>query len=112
MQISRRHFLSLAAAAGVAPIKPRRALAQAYPTRPVRWIVGGTAGSPTDTYARLLGQWLSERLGQPFVIENRPGSGGNIGTAAAVRAPADGYSLLLVSTTHAISATLYDKLEF
>lgn len=112
MQISRRHFLSLAAAAEVAHINPRMALAQVYPTRPVRWIVGGTAGSPTDIYARLLGQWLSERLGQPFVIENRPGSGGNIGTAAAVRAPADGYSLLLVSTTNAISATLYEKLDF
>jgi len=112
VQISRRHFLSLAVVAAVAPINPRRAIAQAYPTRPVRWIVGGTAGSPTDTYARLLGQWLSERLGQPFVIENRPGSGGNIGTAAAVRAPADGYSLLLVSTTNAISASMYEKLDF
>jgi tripartite-type tricarboxylate transporter receptor subunit TctC len=112
VQISRRHFLSLAAVAAVEPINSQRAMAQAYPTRPVRWIVGGTAGSPTDTYARLLGQWLSERLGQPFVIENRPGSGGNIGTAAVVRAPADGYTLLLVSATNAISATLYEKLNF
>jgi len=112
VQISRRHFLSVAVGGALAPINPRRVIAEAYPTRPVRWIVGGTAGSPVDTYARLLGQWLSERLGQPFVIENRPGSGGNIGTAAAVRAPADGYSLLLVSTTNAISATLYEKLNF
>jgi len=112
VQISRRLFLSLAVFAAVAPNNPRRAIAQAYPIRPVRWIVGGSAGSPTDTYARSLGQWLSERLGQPFVIENRPGSGGNIGTAAAVRASADGYSLLLVSTTNAISATLYEKLSF
>jgi tripartite-type tricarboxylate transporter receptor subunit TctC len=112
MTLERRQFLSLVAGMALSPIVAQRAMAQAYPTRPVRWIVGGTAGSPTDTYARLLGQWLSERLGQPFVIENRPGSGGNIGTAAVVRAPVDGYTLLLVSATNAISATLYEKLNF
>jgi tripartite-type tricarboxylate transporter receptor subunit TctC len=108
----RRQFLGLALGALAAPLAARVARAQSYPTRPVRWVVGGTAGSPPDTLARLLGQWLSGRLGQPFVIENRPGSGGNIGTAAAVRAPSDGYTLLLVSTTNAISATLYVNLSF
>src|SRR5258707_7732857 len=109
MTLERRQFLSLVAGMALSPIVAQRAMAQAYPTRPVRWIVGGTAGSPTDTYARLLGQWLTERLGQPFIIENRAGSGGNIGTAATVRAVPDGYTLLLVSTTNAVSATLYDK---
>ena len=90
----------------------RIARAQAYPTRPVRIIVGFPAGGAADIVARLIGQWLSERLGQPFVIENRPGAGSNIGTEAVVRAPADGYTLLLVATANAINATLYDKLNF
>jgi tripartite-type tricarboxylate transporter receptor subunit TctC len=90
----------------------RIARAQTYPSRPVRWIVGFAPGGGNDIVARLMGQWLSERLGQPFIIDNRPGGGTNIGTEAVVRAPADGYTLLLVSTTQAINATLYDKLNF
>jgi tripartite-type tricarboxylate transporter receptor subunit TctC len=90
----------------------RFAWAQSYPTRPVRIIVGFTAGGVNDTLARLIGQWLSERLGQPFIIENRPGAGGNVGTEAVVRSPADGYTLLLVQTPNAINATLYDKLNY
>jgi tripartite-type tricarboxylate transporter receptor subunit TctC len=88
------------------------ALAQAYPTRPVRIIVGYPAGGPNDVVARLMGQWLSERLGQPFIIENRPGAATNIATEAVVRAPADGYTLLLLDTAAAFNATLYDKLNF
>jgi tripartite-type tricarboxylate transporter receptor subunit TctC len=90
----------------------RVAWAQAYPTRPVRWIVGFPPGGATDLTARLLGQWLSERLGQQFVIENRPGAGSNIGTEAVVRAPPDGYTLFLAYSANAINATLYDKLNF
>ena len=90
----------------------RVAWAQAYPSRPVRIIVGFAAGGATDIVARLIGQWLSERLGQQFVIENRPGAGSNIATEAVVRAPPDGYTLLLVSPANAINATLYDKLNF
>jgi tripartite-type tricarboxylate transporter receptor subunit TctC len=101
----------VAGAVGV-PALSRFARAQAYPSRPVRLIVGLPPGGASDIIARLLGQWLSERLGQPFVIENRPGAGGNIGTEAVVRAPADGYTLLLVGTYNAINATLYDKLGF
>src|SRR5262249_31811441 len=86
--------------------------AQSYPTRPVHIIVGFPAGGANDILARLIGQWLSEKLGQPFIIDNRPGAGGNIGTEAVVRAPADGYTLLLASSTNAINATLYDKLNF
>jgi tripartite-type tricarboxylate transporter receptor subunit TctC len=108
----RRQFLQLAVAAAGLPAVPRFAWAQTYPTRPVRIIVGFAAGGPLDTLARLMGQWLSERLGQPFVIENRPGAGGNIGAEAAVRAPADGYTLLMCGTWNAINATLYDKLNF
>jgi len=88
------------------------ARAQTYPTRPVRIIVGFAPGGPTDVVARLIGQWLSERLGQPFVIENRPGGGSNIATATVVQAPADGYTLLLVTASNAINATFYDKLGF
>ena len=88
------------------------ARAQAYPTRPVRIIVGFAAGGPNDIIARLIGQWLSERLGQQFVIDNRPGAASNIATEAVVRAPPDGYTLLLVSTATAINATLYEKLNF
>jgi tripartite-type tricarboxylate transporter receptor subunit TctC len=94
MKLPRRQFLHLAAGAAALPAMSRIARAQAYPTRPVRIVVGFSPGGPNDIYARLIGQWLSERLGQPFVIENRPGAGGNIGTEAAVRALADGYTLL------------------
>ncbi len=112
MHLQRRQFLALATGMALSPATTRAAPAHAYPTRPVRWIVAGAAGNPPDTYARLLAAWLTERLGQPIVIENRAGAGGNIGTAAVARAPADGYTLLLVSTTNAISATLYDSLNF
>jgi tripartite-type tricarboxylate transporter receptor subunit TctC len=112
MKLPRRTFLYLAAGAAALPALPRIAKAQAYPTRPVRLIVPAPAGGSFDITARLMGQWLSERLGQPFVIENRSGAGTNIGTEAVVRAPPDGYTLLLVSTTNAINATLYDKLNF
>src|SRR5262249_26361664 len=112
MKLPRRRFLHLAAGAAALPAMSRIAGAQAYPTRPVRLIVPLAAGGATDIVARLTGQWLSERLGQPFVIENRPGGGTNIGTEAVVRAPSDGYTLLMVGTTHAINATLYDKLNY
>jgi tripartite-type tricarboxylate transporter receptor subunit TctC len=112
MSIPRRRFLELAAGAAAVPAFSLEGSAQTYPTRAVRWIVAGGAGGTTDITARLMGQWLSERLGQPFVIENRLGAGGNIGTEAVVRAPADGYTLLLVATSSAINATLYEKLNF
>jgi tripartite-type tricarboxylate transporter receptor subunit TctC len=108
----RRQFLHLAAGAAALPAVSGIARAQAYPTRPVRLITGFPAGGPTDLLARPIGQWLSDRLGQPFVIDNRPGAGSNIGTEAVVRAPPDGYTLLLVSPGNAINATLYDKLPF
>src|SRR5947209_738032 len=108
----RRQFLHLAARAAAVPAIPRVAWAQTYPSRPVRWIVPYPAGGPTDIVARLMGQWLSERLGQQFVIENRPGAAGNIGTEAVVKAPPDGCTLLQVTVTNAINATLYDKLNF
>ena len=112
MKLSRRQFLHLAAGAAALPAVSRFAWAQTYPSRPVRIIVGFAAGGPNDILARLIGQWLSERLGQPFVIENRPGAGSNIATEAVVRAPPDGYTLLLVGSPNAINATLYDKLNF
>ena len=112
MKLPRRNFLHLAAGAAALPAVSRVARAQAYPTRPVRWIVPAPPGGPLDLVARLLGQWLSERLGQPFIIENRPGGGTNIGTETVARAPADGYTLLSVVTAAAINATLYDKLSF
>jgi tripartite-type tricarboxylate transporter receptor subunit TctC len=111
MRLQRRQFLRLAVGAAAMPSLSRVAAAQSYPTRPVRLIVGFPPGGAADTTARLLGQSLSDRLGQPFIIENRPGAAGNIGTEAAVNAPADGYSLLLVVSNNAVNASLY-KLSF
>jgi tripartite-type tricarboxylate transporter receptor subunit TctC len=108
----RRQFLHLAAGAAALPVVSRIARAQAYPSRPVRIIVPSAPAGPTDILARLMGQWLSERLGQPFVIDNRPGGGGTIGTEAVVRAPADGYTLLLCGVLNVINATIYDKLNY
>jgi tripartite-type tricarboxylate transporter receptor subunit TctC len=110
--LPRRKFLHLAAGAAALPAVSRIARAQTYPSRPVRIIVGFAAGGGYDIVARLMGQWLSERLGQPFVIENRPGAGTNIATQAVVNAPPDGETLLLVGSTNAINATFYRKLNF
>src|SRR5499427_5687786 len=110
--LPRRNFLHLAAGAAALPALPRTAWAQAYPSRPVRVIVPFPAGQATDTIARLMGQSLSERLGQSFVIENRTGAGGNIGAESVVRATPDGYTLLLVGVSNAMNATLYKKLNF
>jgi tripartite-type tricarboxylate transporter receptor subunit TctC len=112
MLFPRRRFLQLAAGAAVLPAVPRIASAESYPSRPVRIFVGLPAGGGADVVARLLGQWLSERLGKPFIIENRPGAATNIATEMVVRAPADGHTLLLVFTANAINATLYGKLNF
>jgi tripartite-type tricarboxylate transporter receptor subunit TctC len=112
MKLPRRQFLHLAAGAAALPAVSHIAKAQTYPTRPVRIIVGFAAGGGIDIIARLIGQSLSERLGQEFVIDNRPGAGGNIGTEAVVRAAPDGYTLLLAFSSNAINATLYEKLNF
>ena len=112
MKVARRRFLRLAAFASVAPVLSQAARALDYPIRPVRFIVSAAAGNTTDIVARLIGQWLSERLGQQFVIENRPGAAGNIAAETVVKAPADGYTLLMVPPASAINATLYDKLSF
>jgi tripartite-type tricarboxylate transporter receptor subunit TctC len=112
VKIHRRRFLHLAGAAAVLPAVSRIAKAQTYPARPVRLIVGFPAGGPNDILARVVGHALSERLGQPFVIENRPGASGDIATEAVVRAPADGYTLLLVGPANAINASLHPKLGF
>ena len=112
MKLPRRNFLRLAAGAAALPAASRIARAQAYPSRPARIVVPFAAGGATDIIARLIGQWLSERLGQQFVIENRPGAGSNIGTEVVVNAPPDGYTLLLVGASSAINATLYEKLSF
>jgi tripartite-type tricarboxylate transporter receptor subunit TctC len=112
MKLPRRKFLHLAAGAAALPAMSSFARAQTFPTRPVHIFVGVAAGGPNDTVARLLGQWLSERLGQQFVVENRTGAGGNIATEAVVRAPADGYTLLLETSSNAVNVTLYEKSNF
>src|SRR3982075_3273193 len=112
MKLLRRKFLKLAGAVAAAPAFPQRAFADDYPTRPVRIIAGFTAGGGVDITARLIGQWLAERLGQSFVVENRAGAGGNIGTEAVVNAAPDGYTLLLATVPNAVNASLYDKLNF
>jgi tripartite-type tricarboxylate transporter receptor subunit TctC len=112
MKSARRRFLRLAAGAAALPAISRLARAQSYPARPVHIIAGFAAGGGVDITARLIGQWLSERLGQSFVIENRPGAGGNIGTETVVNAPPDGYTLLLATVPNAVNATLYEKLNF
>jgi tripartite-type tricarboxylate transporter receptor subunit TctC len=112
MRLSRRNFLHLAGGAAALSVLPRIASAQAYPSRPVHVVVPFAAGSGTDIVARLIGQLLSERLGQQFVIENRPGGGTNIGTESVIRAPADGYTVLMVTPANTVNATLYDKLNF
>src|SRR5215470_13911574 len=112
MKLPRRNFLHLAAVAAALPALRRIARAQAYPLRPVRIIVGFAPGGATDIVARLIGQWLSERFGQQFVIENRPGAASNMGTEAVVNAPPDGYTLLVVTSVNTINATLYERLNF
>lgn len=112
MKLPRRQFLHLAAGAVALPALSRMARAQPYPTQPVRIIVGFGPGGVSDILARLIGQWLSERLGRPFVVENRPGAGTNVATEAVARAPADGYTLLWLTSSNAINTTLYDKLNF
>ena len=112
MKLPRRKFLHLAASAAALPAFPHVARAQAYPTRPVRIIVGFPAGGATDILARLTGQWLSDRLGQQFIVENRAGAGGNIGTEAVVKASPDGYTLLQIATPNGLNAALYPNLSF
>ena len=112
MKLPRRRFLHLAAGAAALPAVSRFAWAQAYPTRPVRLIVPIAPAGGGDILARLIGQWLSDRLGQQFIIDNRPGGGSNLGTEVVVRAPADGYTLLLVGSYNAVNATFYDKLKY
>jgi tripartite-type tricarboxylate transporter receptor subunit TctC len=112
MKLPRRRFLHLAAGATALPVVSRFAWAQTYPTQPVRIIVSLAPGGGADIVARLIGQWLSERLGQPFIIENRTGGAGNIATEAVVRAPPDGYTLLFITPANVISTTLYDRLSF
>jgi tripartite-type tricarboxylate transporter receptor subunit TctC len=112
MKLPRRNFLHLAVGAAALTAVSRSAFAQAYPSRPVRIIVGFAAAGGTDIMARLIGQWLSERFGQQFVIENRPGAASNIGTEMVVNAPPDGYTLLVATFVNAVNATLYDKLNF
>src|SRR5580704_8778765 len=112
MRLPRRRFLKLTAGAALLPALSHRALAQDYPTRPVRIVLGLAPGGSVDIVTRLIGQWLSARLGQEFVVQNRPGAGTNIATEAVVRAPADGYTLLVVLAANAINATLYKNLNF
>jgi tripartite-type tricarboxylate transporter receptor subunit TctC len=110
MELGRRRLLALAAAAVAAGSRTSRA--ESYPSRPVHWIVGFAPGGSTDILARVIGQYLSEKLGQSFIIENRPGAGSNIATEVVVNAPPDGYTLLMISPAHAVNATLYDKLNY
>jgi tripartite-type tricarboxylate transporter receptor subunit TctC len=112
MKLARRQFLDIAAGAAALFALPHIARAQVYPSRPVRLILPFAPGGATDIVARLIGQWMSEHLGQPFVIDNRPGAGGNLGAEAVVKAQPDGYTILMASTTNAINATLYDNLNF
>src|SRR3954470_6342785 len=112
MHLPRRQFLRLTAAAATLPAASRVARAQTYPSRPVRWIVGYAPGGGNDIVARLMGQWLADRLGQPFVIENRPGAATNIAAESVVNATPDGYTILLVGQPNAINATLYETLPF
>src|SRR5215475_4889215 len=112
MKLPRRRFLQLAAGAAALPAMSRFAWAQAYPSRPVRMIVTFPAGGSPDIIARLIGQWLAERLGQPIIVDNRPGAGGNIGTEIGVRAPPDGYTLLMALSVNSINAAVYDNLSF
>ena len=112
MNFPRRKFLQLTAGAAALPALPPIARAQAYPAKPVRFIIGYTSGGSADITARLMGQWLSDRLGQPFIVESRPGAGTNIATEAVVRSPPDGYTIFLVAPANAINATLYDKLNY
>jgi tripartite-type tricarboxylate transporter receptor subunit TctC len=112
MKVDRRQALSLAVAAVTTPVISQIAAAQSYPARPVRLVVGFPPGGPADIFSRLIGQWLSERFGQQFVIENRPGAASNVATEVVARAPADGYTLLQVGPPHAINAALYDKLNY
>jgi len=112
MKLPRRNFLHLAAGAAALPTVSRIGWTEAYPSRPVRLVTGFAAAGGSDVVARLIGQWLSERLGQSFIIENRPGAGGNIGTESVVRAPPDGYTLLLVTFANVVNASLYKKLNF
>ena len=112
MQLPRRRFLQLAAGAATLPLAPHIARAQAYPSRPVRIVVGFPAGGGADIIARLIGQWLSVQLGQPFVVESRPGAGSNIATETVVRAPPDGHTLLLATAGNTFNATLYNNLSF
>src|SRR5215831_7766662 len=112
MKLPRRNFLHLAAGAAALPAVSRTARAQAYPLRPVRIIAPFPAGSSTDIVARVIGQWLSDRLGQQFVVENRTGAGGNAGAEAVAKSPPDGYTLLLAAAANAIGVTLYEKLNF
>src|SRR5579862_8469043 len=112
MKLPRRQFLHLAAGAGALPVASRIAGAETYPSRPVRLIVGFPAGGLTDILARLLSPWLSERLGQQFIVEDQPGAGTNLATETVVRALPDGYTFLMATSTNAINATLYDNLKF
>src|SRR5882762_9698685 len=112
MNVPRRQFLQLIAGAAALPAFARDALAQSYPSRPVRWIVGFAPGGGNDIVARLMGQWLSERLGQPFIVDNRPGAGANIATEAVVNAAPDGYTLLMAGLPNASNAALFAKLNF
>ena len=112
MRISRRQYLRLAATLAGLPLFARNASAQVYPARPVRIIVGFAPGGAADITARLIAQWLTDQLGQQFIVENRPGAGTNIGTEAVINSPPDGYTLLLVSVANTVNATLYEKLNF